>query len=178
MSTGKEFIRVARIIDSHGLDGRLKIFLATDFEERFKNGNEVYLKRGSQYEDHRVSDYKEQKKRISLLKLDGISDRDTAHALKGVDIFINKSEAEETRSNLDENSFFFFDLIGCEVFHEGKLFGVIVDILEAGAGEILIVRDNEGKKLYVPFVQDMVDTTDIYEKKIYINPIEGLFDYT
>lgn len=176
IENSEEFIRIGRIIDAHGLDGRLKIFVITDFKERFKNGTEVYLKRGDRYDSLRVSDYKEQKKRIALLVLETISDRDTALACKGVDICIRRSEAEEARSRLDEGAFFYYDLIDCEVFHEGKLFGVIVEILEAGAGEVLIINNNEGKKFYVPFIEDMVDTRDIDEKRIYINPVEGLLD--
>jgi len=48
--------------------------------------------------------------------------------------------------------------------------------MEAGSGEVLIITDETGRDFMVPFVESMVDTRDIRDKKLYLDPVEGLLD--
>lgn len=158
------------------MHGRLKIIAITDIEERFAVGNWIYLKEGDRHKEYQIVDFVLQRDRRCLLSLEEISDRDGALSLKGMDIFIQKDEAEKTRHLLEEEAYYYYDIIGCSVFREGVLFGEVIDILEAGAGEILIIRDAAGKVHRIPFVQSMVDTNEIAQRRIDIYPIEGLIE--
>jgi 16S rRNA processing protein RimM len=169
------FIRVARVIGAHALGGRLKIAVISDNLSRFDPENVVFLKE-KDYNAYRITGFAPLKGRTCLLQLDGVSDRNQAEALRGVEIFITKELAEETRNELEEDSFYYFDLIGCDVYLNGSLFAKVTDILEAGAGEVLVITDKDKRELMLPFVESMVDTSGIGEKRIDIHPVEGLFD--
>ena len=170
-----EFLSVAKIVGAHGLNGRLKLDLITDVIERFAPGNRLFIKTGSQYKPFTCTQFSD-KSKSPLLKLEEINDRDAALSLKGAEIFITRSEAEKTRDILETDSFYYYDLIGCSVFLNDNSFGKVVDIMGTGGNKILVLNNNEGKELLIPFNKDMVDTANIFNGRIDINPIEGLFD--
>lgn len=172
-----EYIRVARIKGSHSLNGGLKIYLVTAIPERFEPGNTVYLKLNEGFKKFTVSEFRPQKDRICLLRLEGIEDRNSADLLKGIDVFIDGAFAEEFRKELEEDAFFYYDIIGCRVLYKGSDFGLVKDIMEAGSGEILVIENQKGKSFMIPFVESMVNTDRIEEKIIEITPVEGLLDF-
>lgn len=176
MKNDDNFLRIARVIDAHALSGRLKISIITDNIERFEEGSFVYSKTGGSYRPHKIKGFHILKQRTGLLELDNIKDRNQAESLKGLDIFITKDKAEETRSELDNDSFYYYDLIGCKVCLNGKLFAEVTDIMQAGGSDILVMSNAKNKNLMIPFVESMVDTARIKEGFVDINPVEGLFD--
>jgi 16S rRNA processing protein RimM len=176
LSIEEHHLRIAKITGAHGLHGRLKIFIISDLLERFSEGSRVFLRKGDSFSGYTINEFRPQKGRTALLGLDGVADRDSALGLKGMEVFIRKEEAERSRERLDENSFYYFDLIGCDVYMEGSLFGQVESILEAGAGDILVIRDAGGREVLLPFVGSMVDTRDVRSKKIVITPVEGLLE--
>jgi len=172
-----EFIRIAAITGVHGLSGRLKILVISDIIERFEKDKPVFIKVDERFQKFAIQNYSYQNDRTGLLELDGINDRTTALLYKGYDIYIEKAETERTRKSvLEEESYYFYDIIGCEVHYRGKLFGTVRDIMETGAGVILIIETDAGKEFMIPFVELMVDTTEIRSNKLTIHPVEGLID--
>ncbi len=177
MSSENQFLRIGKIVDAHGLQGRLKIIIITDISERFKAGTTLYLKINAEYfKEYKSIEFIEQPGRASLLKLKGIDNRDDALELKGIEIFIDKSDAEKTRDSLGEDSYYFYDIVGCSVFRNGEFFAEVKDIMNVGDGSILVLKNDEGKEFLIPFIESMVDTKEIHNRKIDINPIDGLFE--
>ena len=177
MSPENNYLRIAKIKSAHSLDGKLKIHVISDIAERFEKGNTVYLKLKEDYRKYVIGSFIPMKKRTALLKLTGVNDRNNAELLEGVEIFIDKVTAESIRPELDEDSFFYQDIIGCRVKYKGSDFGIVVDIFEGGSGDLLVIEDSNKKTVMIPFVDEMVDTGGISEKTIEINPVEGLLDF-
>jgi len=171
-----DYIRIAVVIGVHGLNGRLKIHVISDVRERFEKEKSVFIKFKNSFREFTIINFTESRGTTGLLQLDGINDRDSALSYKGSDVCIKKSEAERTRGELEKESYYYYDIIGCDVYCKGRLFGTVTDIMEAGAGEILIITNDRGKKFMVPFVESMVDTREIRDNRLNINPVEGLFD--
>ena len=171
------YLRIAKVKSAHSLDGKLKIHVISDIAERFDKGNTVYLKFKEDYKKYVISSFNPVKKRTALLKLEGVNDRNNAELLDGVEIFIDKTAAESIKQELDDDTFFYQDVIGCSVKYKGKDFGVVVDIFEGGAGDLLVIEDKNKKTVLIPFVDQMVDTSGISDKQIEINPVEGLLDF-
>ena len=174
MINDDKFIKVGKIIGVHGLNGRLKIIPISDIVSRFKTGKELYLKKDTGYEKMISAGFTEQRGKASLLKLEGISDRNNALLLEGIEIYIKKEEAERTRSSLGEDCYYYYDIIGCRVNWKGNHFGEVIDIVRAGEGDVLVIKSIDTKEFMIPFIQSMVDTSNIFEKMITIDPVEGL----
>jgi 16S rRNA processing protein RimM len=174
--TEDDFIRVGVVTGTHGLQGRLKIYIISDIAERFSPGNRVILKEENRFASYTIVEFAARKGRIGLLKLDGITSIEQATRHKGSDLLIERSEALGQREHLDEESYLFADIIGCGVYRDGRAFGTVKDILQAGAVDVLIIGGDDGREYMIPFVASMVDTEKLFEKRIDIHPIEGLFD--
>ena len=176
MISENSYRRVAKIISPHSLDGKLKIHVISDITERFEKGGTLYLKDKDTYKKFIISNFIPIKNRIALLKLEGIDDRNSAEIIGKAEIFIDRSTAESIRFDFDEDTFFYQDLIDCTVLHEKKIFGTVIDILEGGSVDILIIEDKNKKQILIPFVDSMVNTSNIENKEIEISPVEGLID--
>lgn len=171
-----EHLRIAVITGAHALHGRLKILVVSDILSRFAIGAEVIVKDKNGLSSYKISEFTPFKGKVCLMHLEGVTDRNAAEALKGAEIFISRDEAEKTRDELLEEEYYYYDIIDCTVFLEGSQFGVVSDIIEAGAGEVLVITDSTGKKHMLPFVESMVSTERIRDKRIDISPIEGILD--
>ncbi len=148
----------------------------SDFPERFNEGNTVYLGEGAACRKSVIRGFQPVKGRECLLELEGLDDRDEALSLKGQTIYIDRETAEGTRELLEEDSYYYYDLIGCEVFLNGSRFGTVKSIFEAGASDILIIESKSGNEVFIPFIESMVNTAGIREGRIEIHPLEGMIE--
>lgn len=177
MISEKEFTRIARIVGAHALDGKLKVYVISDIPDRFKKGNTVFLKLKNGLEQYVISDFKDFKGSVGLLKFESINSRTEADMLKNIDILIDAETAEKGRDFLDADTFFYKDIIGVSVYLNNVFFGKVKDLFEAGAGEILVIENEEKREVLVPFVESMVNTDRIKDDIIEITPVEGLLDF-
>ena len=172
-----EYLRIGIITGAHSLDGGLKVHVITDNPDRFSPDIPVYLSRKGGFVEYFIEDFSLHKNRIGYLYLRGILTREEAENLKGLEIFIPREIAEKSRNDLEDDSYYYYDILGCSVYLDDQPFGTISDIMQGGAGEILIVRDSNGRDHMIPFVEAMVDTGRVAEKRIDIHPVEGLLDF-
>jgi len=98
-----------------------------------------------------------------VLKLHGIDDGDAAASLRGSVVAVAPDDVPE----LPEGRYWLERLIGLRVFDEvsGRDLGVVVDVVETGAGEVLAVRpDGNGSDsdddILVPLVREFVVEVD------------------
>jgi 16S rRNA processing protein RimM len=176
LSNKDDYLRIGKIVGAHGLKGRLKIFVVTDIIQRFEAESRIYMEEKGSLRELRVADFRIIKGREASLNVLGVDDRDTALSLKGADIFIHKDQAEETRPFLGDGAFYYYDLLGCDVYLGDSLYGRVADILEAGGGDILVIQSMRGGEVLVPFVDGMVETNMISRGRITIHPVEGLIE--
>src|ERR1051325_4398074 len=88
-TSSDDLLVVAQILAAHGIRGEVKCRIVTDFpKQRFKRGNTVQLDGAT----HTVQSARIQGN-IVLLKLSDVADRDSAQALRGKEIVINKRDA-------------------------------------------------------------------------------------
>ena len=87
--------------------------------------------------------------------------------------------ADKNDFELDEDCFFIADLIGIEVFDNdtGEFYGVISDVLQNGAKDVFVIKNDKQKKEYLlPYLDETVISIDINNKKMLVKPLLGLFD--
>ena len=74
-------------------------------------------------------------------------------------------------------SFYFHEIIGCEVFDENsKSLGEVVEILTPGANDVWVIKAENGKEILIPYIEDVVKKIDVANKRIDIEVMEGLID--
>ena len=167
-------LKVGKIVNTHSLKGEVKVISSTDFEEeRFKKGSKLLITRGNQLIREVVVQSYRNHKNFLLVKFEGIDSVEEAEKLKNLQIKIDSDEVGE----LEENEFYFHQIIGCEVFDENdRNLGEIIDILTPGANDVWVIKGEEGKEILIPYIEDVVKQIDITNKKVNIKVMEGLID--
>lgn len=167
-------LKVGKIVNTHSLKGEVKVISSTDFEEeRFKKGSKLLITRGNQLIREVVVQSYRNHKNFLLVKFEGIDSVEEAGKLKNLQIKIDSDEVGE----LEENEFYFHQIIGCEVFDENdKNLGEIIDILTPGANDVWVIKGENGKEILIPYIEDVVKKIDITSKKVNIEVMEGLID--
>ena len=167
-------LKVGKIVNTHSLKGEVKVISSTDFEEqRFEKGTELLITRGNQVvKEVTVESYRTHKNNL-LVKFVGIDSIEEAEKLKNLQIRIDSENIGE----LEENEYYFHEIIGCEVFDEnGKSLGEISEILTPGANDVWVIKTQNGKEILIPYIEDVVKKIDVENKKIDIEVMEGLID--
>ena len=147
-----DFIVVGQVLKAQGIRGELKIKPLTDDASRFRKLRTVY------FDD--VS-YRMQSCRISdcvYLKLEGIDTRNAAENFIGKYVSIDRMHAVTPK----EGSYFIADLLGCNIVDEsGIVRGVITDIDNYGAADVVTARDDGGKIFRFPFLNKLILSVDL-----------------
>jgi len=137
-----EKLLLGKISGVFGVKGWVKVFSETEPRENIVSYSPWYLLINKRWQAFKLLDGKKHGKSVVAL-LEGVDDRDQAEALKGASIAINPSQLPET----SETEFYWRDLKGLQVFNPaGYEFGKVVDILETGANDVLVVRSAELKE--------------------------------
>ena len=143
-------LKVGKIVNTHSLKGEVKVISSTDFEEeRFKKGSKLLITRGNQLIREVIVESYRNHKNFLLVKFEGIDSVEEAEKLKNLQIKIDSDEVGE----LEENEFYFHQIIGCEVFDENdKNLGEIIDILTPGANDVWVIKGENGKEILIPYI--------------------------
>lgn len=146
-----ELISVGEISGVFGIKGWVKVFSLTDPRENILTYSPWILKKGSEVKEVKLIDGKRQGKSV-VASIEGISDRNVAESFCGWEILINKSQLPET----EEGVYYWADLVGLLVQTEqGVNLGVVDYLLETGANDVLVVKDDEQERL-IPFINGQV----------------------
>lgn len=164
------YLAIGRIVRAHGVRGELSVTVLTDFPERFASTEWVYL--GDEFEANAYKLVKHRwHKQNVLLTFEGIATRTEAEKFIGQMVQIPIEEAMP----LPEGSFYLFELVGLQVFTTtGDLLGVITDVLETGANDVLVVKTGDEKEVLLPNIPDVVKTVDLDAGRMTIELIAGL----
>lgn len=147
------YIAVGRIVGVWGLKGHVKVEVMTDFPERFSPGARLFL--GG--EPRRIVDSLPRKRQM-LVQLSGVSSPEAGAALRGMLLTI----PEKALTALEEGTFYRFEILGTQAEDlTGASIGEVVDLLETGETQTLVIRTGEGGEVLVPFVEEYVLAVDI-----------------
>ena len=146
-----EPVLMGRISGFFGVKGWVKVYSYSEPREALLNYRRWLVRKDDGWETVELLDGKRHGKTV-IAKLEGFDDRDAAQALIDADIGIRREELPE----LDEGTYYFRDLEGLRVEHlDGRGLGHVASVMETGANDVLVVRDDDAERL-IPFVTDRV----------------------
>jgi 16S rRNA processing protein RimM len=113
-------------------------------------------------------------KEVVVARLKGVSSREAAEALNGVNLFVGRDRLPPPE---DEDDFLHADLIGCQVVDpDGAVLGTVTAVANYGAGDLLDIATPDGRSVLMPFTKAFAPAIDIAARRIEAHPPEGLFD--
>lgn len=167
-----EWLEIAKIANTHGLKGELKLLASTDFpEERFKVGNEVYLESNGTYTPFTIGSYRKHKQFI-MVTFKGMHHINDVEKYKGLKLYVQPEALQE----LGEHEYYYHEIIGCTVFDGEDKIGVVSEILETGANDVWTIKRPGKKDVLIPYIEQVVASIDVQEKRIQITPLPGLIE--
>lgn len=138
-------MKIGTIAKAQGIKGDVKLNLDIEFE-KIENLKEMVVG-GKKYAVENLQN----KPNGVFAKFVGVEDRTLAENLRGLDVEVDRKNLNE----LAENEFYFEDLIGAKVVDQsGQNIGVIQDIEQYGAADVIVVNQN-GRLYSVPFLNDI-----------------------
>ena len=81
----------------------------------------------------------------------------------------------ENAISLEKGEYFIADLLDSEVFtEEGEKLGILDDIYNTGSKDIYVVKNELGKTILLPGINDVIKEVDVENKKIIVHLLKGL----
>ena len=170
------YYKIARIVNTFGILGQLKILVDTDFmEERFKIGNILYILDGDKMcAKVQVASFAPHKGAY-LVAFEGYNQINQVEGFKGMTLAI----AEEDQAELEEGAYYHHQIKGLTVVDlAGTTIGKIKEILTLGSNDVWVVdpKDKDRKDLLLPFIDDVVKDVDLEKGIVTVDILEGLWD--
>ncbi len=178
MSNLDQFIFIGKITKTIGIKGAVKVILLTDFPERFLRLKEIQL-----YDEKLnkfVINELTNESNFSIfdvqlfnsfvrLSIKGFDNIDKVNPLLNKLICID----EKKRVKLPKGLYYYYEMIGCEVFESDKLLGTVTKIDNFGSSDILFIKNNKGNEIMLPLIKEFVTKIDVKNKRIEVKLIEG-----
>jgi len=152
-------VALAAVAGAHGLKGELRLKLFSDSVESLARHSHFHVG-GRQLA---LKDIKDGGK-TAIARFEGISDRTQAEALRGELVEIDR----DALPPLEEGEYYHADLIGLPCVDEGgDALGMVVAVENFGAGDLLEVEREGGKRSLIPFREPMARLDD---NRIVVDP--------
>lgn len=166
-----DYTIIGQIINTHGIKGEVKVYPLTNDINRFDILDNAYI--GDEKIQVQVEGVKYHKNLV-ILKFKEYDDINEILYLKDKFIYVD----EVGIIDLPEDHFFIHDIINSEVFDlDTNLIGILIDIIQGSGNDVYVIKDKDnGKEYLIPAVKQFVKKVDIKEKKIYLDPIEGMLE--
>ncbi len=163
-----EFLDVGRIVRPHGLRGELVLQAFSELVQILEPSTEIFL--GSEHVPMIVSAIRTHHSRY-LLSIEGCEDRNEAEQLRGEVVHIRFEQAKP----LQEGVYYHWQILDLPVFtSEGDLLGKVVEILETGANDIYVVKDEQGGEILLPAIEDVILKVDLERSRMIVDVPQGL----
>lgn len=154
-------VLVAKLGRTVGVQGFVRLHNLSDFPEQFECGASFF--------DKNLRVLKIKARNAQSVIFEGFESLESAKTLVNLELFqsVEKSRAS---CKLGDDEFFYFDIIGLEVFENGLLLGIVKDILPAG-NDLLLIKSDESlvkkgfaSEFYLPYVDFYVKSVELGAK--------------
>jgi 16S rRNA processing protein RimM len=162
------FLAVGKLRHAHGVHGEILMEVYTDFPERIQPGIDLFLEDG-------VTRLNLTKRRSHqqglLLTFLGYTTPEAVGQLRNLLLYVRAAD----RPPLADGEYYQHQLIGLEVVSDvGETIGVVSDILETGATDVLVVRPESGQEVLIPMADDFVKQVNLAMGRILVHLIPGI----
>src|SRR5688572_15959028 len=145
-------IPLAVVAGAHGIKGEVRLKLFSESSESLARHGQVYVGGAKR----RLIQVREAGKG-AIARFEGVPDRTAAEGLRGSLVEIDRADLPP----LDEGEYYHADLVGIPCFDaDGKPLGTVVAVENFGAGDLLEVEQEGGRRSLIPFKPGIADLAD------------------
>ena len=166
-------LAIGRVARAHGLKGELRVELFFDGSDSLEAVDELWLSQKAETPETAKSHVIEWARAVPkayLVKLEGVSERDGAEALKGLTVWVERAALPEP----DESEYYLVDLIGATVTGPEGVVGTVVEIATHPSVDSMVIETPEGKRVEQPLVPAFLARVSVAEKLVELSTLDGL----
>ncbi|HKI54717.1 MAG TPA: ribosome maturation factor RimM [Anaerolineales bacterium] len=161
------YLSVGFLRRPHGLKGEIIMDLHTDFPERMKSGRELFV--GDKHKQMTLAAVRPHQKGL-LVKFTDVDTPEDAGLYRNQWVYAQTKDIP-----LPEGEHYKHELIGLQVVDEsGSPLGELVEILETGANDVYVVRDDAGKEILLPNIPSVILDLNVDRGLLKVHLLEGL----
>ncbi len=156
---------IGTLVNTHGVKGEVRILTdITDRDTTFSKGNVIKYINKEKIEELVIKTSRPHKQFI-LLTFEGIDSINDIEWLKGSKVYCDRAE-------LEDGEYYLRDLIGSPVYdQDDKELGTVIDIVDQGPYDNLIVELKNENKTNIPVVDEFI--VQLNKEKIQVSLPEG-----
>jgi 16S rRNA processing protein RimM len=153
-------ILVGAITGAHGVKGEVKVKSFTALPTSIAAYGPLFDESGQRRFDLKLtSKAGDATKGLLIGRIDGVADRNAAEALKGQQLFVARGQLP---AEIDPEEFYLTDLIGLVARDTGGAeIGRVSDVVNYGAGDVLVIDGGAIGAFDVPFAKAFVPAIDL-----------------
>lgn len=152
MTGGERRVALAAVAGAHGVKGELRLKLFSESVDSLSQHEKLYVGGAKR----RLLSVRDSGK-TAVASFEGIADRSAAEALRGQLVEADRSSLPP----LEEGEYYHADLIGLTaVARDGKAVGTVVAVENYGAGDLLEIETDGGRRSLIPFTPGIADFED------------------
>ena len=156
---------MGRVASAFGIRGWVKVQPLSEFVDSLLDYKTWYLgQENGPWREVEVAQAETHDKTLAV-QFPDCPDRTAAEKLKGLLIAVPRSSLPAQ----DEGEYYWADLIGMSVVNEaGETLGTVLELLDTGANDVLIVR-GVGPDVLIPFLNSVIKQVDLQAKIIRVD---------
>ncbi len=152
----------------HGVQGEIIMDVHTDFPERVKPGRKVLV--GEKHQPLTFDTVRPHGDGL-LVSFRGVDTPEDAGRFRNQWVYVKASDVPP----LPEGQYYQYELIGLDVVEDnGNPLGKLVEIMETGANDVYVVRDESGKEILLPVIPSVILNRDMDRRLLTVHLLEGL----
>jgi 16S rRNA processing protein RimM len=162
------YLAIGFIRRPHGVQGEMIMDLHTDFPERIKSGRKVLV--GEKRQPLTFDTVRPHGDSL-LVSFRGVDTPEDAGRFRNQWVYVKSSDVPP----LPEGQYYQYELIGLDVVDEnGNPLGKLAEILETGANDVYVVRNEAGKEILLPVIPSVILNRDMDRRLLTVHLLEGL----
>ncbi len=168
----KRPIVMGKIGSTYGTRGWIRVFSSTEIPESIFNYQPWLIQTKSGQRQLINTEHWKPHSKYLIAKIKGVDDKNAAHFLTHCEIIIDSDKLPL----LEEDNYYWKDLLGSQVVTIiGYKLGEVIDIMETGSNDVIVVRSNLKdafgiKERLIPFILGQVITgIDLTARAITVN---------
>ena len=162
------YLSVGFLRRPHGLHGEIIMDLHTDFPERMKSGRKLFV--GDEHKPVTLASVRPHQSGL-LVKFKNVETPEDAGMFRNQWVFIKAKGAP----SLPAGTIYQHELIGFKVVDENdNPLGELVEILETGANDVYVVRDDSGREILLPAIPSVILDVETALRLVRVHLLDGL----
>lgn len=164
----KEFLKIGKIVGTHGVRGMVRIDPWADSGAFLKHFSTFYLDDKSEIKLTNITPHKN----VVIAKIAGVDTIEQAETFRGKELSVLRSDMPEIGGR-----YYIEEIIGATVKNSetGEVLGTLTDVLQTGANDVWQVSKG-GKDYLLPVIKELDINVSLEDDLITLKPLKGIFE--